>query len=116
IYQLALDAENMQHGVSSGLDLRVAMLGGCYYIHEEKLLERKLPSCAMFVVNTGTPESTTGQCVAKVAPFFKEQQLGPQFAAVTNALDHGLQTQSVTMMSDAIRENHKLLTHIGVVP
>lgn len=116
IYQLALDAENMQHGHSSGLDLRVAMQGGCFYIHQQSLSPRQLPAVPMFIVNSGTPTSTTGQCVEKVAPFFKTGGMGAEFANVTNALDHGLQIQSVTAMSTAIRENHRLLTHIGVVP
>lgn len=116
LYQLALQAENMQHGHSSGLDLRVAQNGGCLYVHNNKIIARTAPSFNMYLVNTGTPSSTTGECVTKVAPYFKTSTIGDEFARVTNKMDHALQQQSVSAMQLAIRENHQLLIQIGVVP
>jgi len=116
LYQLALEAENMQHGRSSGLDLRVAMQGGCLYMHGQEMQTRSVPSMPMYLVNTGTPVSSTGQCVEKVAGRFKSPQLGDDFAAVTNAMDAALQAQSWANMQQAIRDNHRLLVNIGVVP
>lgn len=116
LYQLALEAENMQHGFSSGLDLKIAMHGGCFYMHQDQILKRPLPNVAMSIVNTGTPDSSTGQCIEKVAPYFKETSLLNDFAAVTNRLDYAMQQQSLELMQDAIRDNHQLLVRIGVVP
>lgn len=116
LYQLALEAENMQHGHSSGFDLRVAQLGGCVYMHQQTLETRSAPLMPMYLVNTGTPATTTGQCVEKVAPFFASGQLGDEFSAVTKGMDAELQQQHWNGMQLAIRENHRLLTHIGVVP
>lgn len=116
LYKLALEAENMQHGHSSGLDLRVAMQGGCLYVQNEAWQVRDIPDFPMYLVNTGTPLTTTGQCVEKVATHFKSQQLQNEFAAVTNAMDKALQQQSLSEMQAAIKQNHKLLVNIGVVP
>lgn len=116
LYQLALEAENMQHGHSSGLDLRVAMQGGCLYIHDQKIQTRIIPTLPMFLVNTGTPKTSTGQCVEQVASCFKSNQLADDFAAVTGAMDAALQQQTWPNVQEAIRQNHKLLTTIGVVP
>lgn len=116
LFSLALEAEKMQHGYSSGLDLRVAMQGGCLYMHEQIVQTRSVPGLPMYLINTGTPLTTTGQCVEKVAPLFKTNHLKDEFAAVTNAMDHALQQQSWRDMYDAIRQNHRLLTRIGVVP
>lgn len=116
LFQLALEAENMQHGRSSGLDLRVAINGGCLYVHGQEMQMRQVPAASMYLVNTGTPAATTGQCVEKVAPFFTTQQMGNDFAAVTNAMDAALQQQAWHDMHAAIRENHRLLATIGVVP
>ncbi len=87
LFQLALEAENMQHGHSSGLDLRIAMNGGCLYMHGSELQTRSVPTLPMYLINTGTPATTTGQCVEKVATHFKSTQLQSEFAAVTQC--HG---------------------------
>lgn len=116
LFSLALEAEKMQHGHSSGLDLHVALQGGCLYMHEQSLQTRPVPDLPLYLINTGTPITTTGQCVEKVAPLFKTNHLKDEFAAVTNAMDHALQQQSWRDMYDTIRQNHRLLTRIGVVP
>lgn len=117
LYQLALEAENMQHGRSSGIDLRMALNGGCLYMHEQQQFNRPVPDVRMFLINTGAPASSTGQCVAKVAPhFLASTQLGADFASVTNAMDAALQQQSANAIRTAIHHNHQLLIHIGVVP
>lgn len=116
LFRLALEAENMQHGHSSGLDLRVALGGGCLYMKEQAVEVRPIPALPMYLVNTGVPVTTTGQCVENVASHFTSSQLGDDFAAVTNAMDAALQQQSWRNMHEAIRQNHRLLVCIGVVP
>lgn len=116
LYLLALEAENMQHGQSSGVDLRVAMQGGCVYIHGQAIEKRAIPSQPMFLVNTGTPMTSTGQCIEKVASFFKSARLSDDFTAVTHAMDAALQQQSYTNIQMTIRTNHQLLHSLGVVP
>lgn len=116
LFELALEAESMQHGRSSGLDLRVALQGGCLYMQGEVLSERPVPSFPMYLVNTGTPETSTGQCVEKVAPHFASTALLNDFALVTNSMDLALRENAADKWQDAIRENHRLLTQIGVVP
>jgi|GEM_PF-33576 hydroxymethylglutaryl-CoA synthase len=116
LYRLALEAENMQHGYSSGLDLRVVMHGGCLFVDGQELKQRPVPALPMYLVNTGTPVTTTGQCVERVADHFKSGQTGDDFAAVTRAMDTALQEQSWEKMHEAIRHNHELLVRIGVVP
>lgn len=116
LYRLALEAENMQHGQSSGLDLRVAMHGGCLYINGQDIQTRNIPTLPMYLVHTGAPETTTGQCVEQVASHFKSNQLADDFAVVTNDIDTALQQQSWSTLKDSIRVNHRLLTTIGVVP
>lgn len=116
LYQLALEAENMQHGHSSGLDLRIAQQGGCIYVHGLQMETRPIPEFPMYLVNTGMPVSTSGQCVELVAPHFKEVTFADEFGAVTNAMDAALQKQSRQGVQEAVRENHRLLSVIGVVP
>lgn len=116
LFKLALEAEKMQHGYSSGLDLKVALFGGCLFVEGEHYQHRSLPQLPMYLVNTGAPLATTGQCVEKVAPFFQSGQLGDEFAAVTKAMDQALQAQNMAEFAKTIKANHQLLVQIGVVP
>lgn len=115
-FRLGLEAENMQHGYSSGLDLRVSLQGGCLYVNDGRIYPRTLPSLPLYLVNTGTPQNTTGECVTNVAHHFKKTSLGDDFAAVTNAMDSALQLSQNQEVMRAMTENHNLLSHIGIVP
>jgi mevalonate kinase len=116
LFKLALEAENMQHGTSSGLDLRVVMQGGCLYMHGGVMHQRVVPELPLYLVNTGTPMTTTGQCVEKAAPHFQSAHVGDQFADVTMSMDAALKEGSCSGMHEAILRNHQLLISIGVVP
>ncbi len=115
-YRLSLEAENMQHGYSSGLDLRVSLHGGCMLVKEGQIEQRPIPSLPMYLVNTGAPKSTTGECVTQAATHFKKSQLGADFAAITEAMDKALQANNLQEVLQTVRMNHLLLTKIGVVP
>lgn len=116
LYQLALEAENMQHGRASGLDLRVAMQGGGLYFEKGELVVRDFPSLPWFLVNTGTPLSSTGECVTSVTHYFKDTVLSAQFGDVTRAMDDALLRASLSDVREALHQNHLLLDRIGVVP
>ncbi len=64
IFRLSLQAENMQHGYSSGLDLKVCLQGGCILVKDGETHSRAVPNLPMYLVNTGTPKTTTGECVS----------------------------------------------------
>ncbi len=115
-FRLSLEAENMQHGYSSGLDLRVSLQGGCILVKDGQIQQRAVPDLPMYLVNTGAPKSTTGECVAEVAQYFKNSSLGDDFAAVTEAMDAALQANQLSEIIKTIQANHTLLTKIGVVP
>jgi mevalonate kinase len=115
-YRLGLAAENMQHGRSSGMDLLTSLHGGCIYRHQDTISVRAAPRISMFLVNTGVPQSSTGECVAKAATYFKTSNIGEEFAAVTQELDRQLQANNMLSVQQAVRANQVLLNQIGVVP
>lgn len=115
-YRLGLEAENMQHGYSSGLDLRVSLHGGCLYVKDGEMHTRTVPQLPMYLINTGSPQTSTGECVAAVAHHFKQTNIGDDFANVTAAMDAALQDARLDVVLQAIAENHQLLVNIGVVP
>jgi mevalonate kinase len=112
----ARETENMQHGRSSGVDVQVSLRGGCLRFQQGEFVERALPTMPLYIVNTGKPTSSTGECVAAVAPYMQDNTLLADFASITQAMDEAIAQQSLVAMQTSIRENHRLLTHIGVVP
>lgn len=113
---LGREAENLQHGYSSGLDLQLAMSGGCLRFQEGQISKRDLPNMPMMMVQTGTPTTTTGQCVSIAAKYFKTSSIADDFEAITEAFDEALHTGNSAQLQACIRLNHQLLVKIGVVP
>lgn len=115
---LGREAENLQHGRSSGLDLQLVMRGGCLKFQEGQIETRELPSFPMTLVNSGKPETTTGQCVTAAAPYFQKMNsnLTKHFEDVTLGLDTAIACNDIDAIMSGIRENHRLLMQIGVVP
>jgi mevalonate kinase len=114
--RLGLEAENMQHGYSSGLDLKVSLYGGCLYLNDGQIEKRALPQVPLYLVNTGSPLTTTGQCVEAAARIFKTGSIGNDFGDVTRAMDVALQAHDLAATQIAVNANHQLLNQIGVVP
>lgn len=113
---LGQDAENLQHGRSSGLDLHLSLLGGCLKFEKGETEKRPLPTFPLNVVQTGKPDSTTGQCVSHASRYFEKTSLLDDYQAVTQQFDNALVKNDMMEIQRSIRENHRLLVEIGVVP
>jgi mevalonate kinase len=113
--------ENLQHGRSSGFDLCVSYYGDGIWFQDGSWERRQLPAINLQLVNTGKPQSATGECVEQVGVCFKRAAnqhnfLCETFAAVTSALDAALSRGDMVEVQRCVHENHKLLCSIGVVP
>lgn len=109
--------ENLQHGKSSGLDLHLVTHGGCLRFHNGSTLPIRMPQMPMYIVNTGKPLSTTGDCVAKASEVFASNPgLAEEFGVVTNAIDKAIAETDLYSFNLGIKANHALLSKIGVVP
>lgn len=118
--ELGKDAENLQHGKSSGLDLHLTTIGGCMRYQDGVFKPLKMIATnKLYLINTGCPSVTTGQCVESVRKYFNPESntnLGKAFAEVTQCLEKELLNNSLIEIIMLLRENHKLLNYIGVVP
>ena len=112
----SLEAENLQHGHASGVDTYISLNGGCARFQKGQAEKLPLPRMPMHLVNTGVPETTTGECVARVRERFSESQIWNDFEAVTRAMEQALARNDLAEIQNSIRENHRLLAEIGVVP
>lgn len=113
---LGIESENLQHGNSSGLDVYTVYHGGAVRYKKGEFASRNIPDFPMKIVQTGQPHSSTGECVAQTQPFFKNSTIGSDFAAITDQLDTALQQHNFAAIQECIRNNHRLLDNIGVVP
>jgi mevalonate kinase len=115
-YDFGLEAEKLQHGQSSGVDPYVSLYGGFVRFQQKKATKLPMPQLPFYIVNTGNPSCTTGECVFSVANKFKNDKIWDDFGPVTNAIQKELQNNKLKELLPLIKENHLLLTHIGVVP
>lgn len=115
-YKYSLIAENMQHGYASGVDSYVSLHGGCVRFQNGEGVKIAMPSIPVFIVNTGTPETTTGECVSEVRKQFEHDSIWQDFEGVTEEIAAVIGGRNMEAIQAAVRENHKLLCNIGVVP
>lgn len=109
--------ENLQHGKSSGVDLHLVTYGGCVRFQHGITQARPIPSLPMYIINTGTPASSTGECVNGVEQIFNsDPSLAREFGTVTDKIDQALIKNDGIALRDGVKQNHRLLQRIGVVP
>ena len=113
----SLEVENMQHGKASGLDTYVSLHGGCVRFQNGEAREMPLPRVPLYIVNTGQPQSSTGESVAAVArKHGAGSPVWDHFEGVVDRMEKALLHDDLKAFQKAMRENHRLLDQIGVVP
>lgn len=115
LYTLALEAENLVHGISSGLDLQLSIHGGMHKFMNGALKPLKVTEFKAQLIHTGKAESTTGECVVQAGLYLSDAKVA-EFATVTDKMEKALNADDGGMIWNCIKENHKLLVDIGVVP
>lgn len=114
-YKLALEAENLVHGTSSGVDIRTSIAGGCNYFYEDRS-QINFPEIEFFSIFTGRPEVSTGESIAKVKGLLETSDIKYRFKEVTLNLKQAFEMNELLAAGDHIKRNHLLLKELGVVP
>ena len=116
ITKLALKAESLIHGFSSGLDIYTSAYGGCLKLQNGQMTQLNLPNYPYYIIHTGTPQSTTGDCVEYVKNNFESNSIWSEFGDITCEIETLLTVKEIEKIVPLLKENHKLLTQIGIVP
>ena len=115
-YRYSMEAERLQHGFPSGVDTFISLHGGCAIFRDGQAQKIPLPRFRFRLVDTGTPTCTTGECVAEVHRRFADASIWVEFERVTLVMANALARQDAQSLRSTLRENHRLLCEIGVVP
>ena len=118
LLSMAQRVESHQHGSSSGLDPTTVLKGGLLRYQQGSPLQQ-LTSHHFhgWIIDTGTPESTTGQAVNQVHREFSHQHpIWTEFKNVAQLIEQAWQDSDAPQLKQAIKHNQQLLETIGVVP
>ncbi len=112
----SMEAEKLQHGFPSGVDSYISLHGGCALFKNGSAVSVPLPRLRLYLVNTGTPAATTGECVVAVKKQFGKDPIWNDFEAVTLEIEKALRANDRARFMEMISENQRLLDRIGVAP
>lgn len=115
---LARKVESRQHGRSSGIDPATMLYGGLLEFHANHTTKKlKSNEFKAWLIDTGTPTSSTGQAVDYVKKqHANNKALWKRFAHTTDAIIQAWSQQDSQKLYQYIEDNEKLLEQIGVVP
>lgn len=118
VYEKALACEHLQHGRSSGLDVAVCLHEGLIWAEQGTYSPLETdPPAGIRLYLTGTPESSTGECVAHVGTRFPAgHSIWGEFDHTARSMRQALETQNQAAWRHAVKANHALLCTVGVVP
>ena len=115
IYKLTLETEHFQHGNPSGIDPYISTFGGFIRFENRIPVALDFQPPEFHLIDTGSPASTTGECVMAVQKF-ANSDIWQSFADTTNLFEHAIKSGQYPLLIKAVRDNHRLLDKIGVVP
>lgn len=118
LLSMAQKVESHQHGSSSGLDPTTVLKGGLLrYQQGSPLQQLDSQNFHGWIIDTGSPESTTGQAVNHVHREFNHQHpIWKEFRNVAQLIEQAWQESNAPNLKLAIKQNQRLLEKIGVVP
>lgn len=116
LLELVLAGERMYHGHPSGIDPYVTIHGGMIRFQAGEATPCPVLSSPMYLVHTGKPENSTGECVQHVRRLYGPSPIWPAFGEVCQELEKTIRNSQQTALREAIRRNHRLLVQLGVVP
>lgn len=117
LFRFTSHTERLQHGCSSTIDPMVTVHGGLVRMENSQLSRSsELPESNWYLVNTGEPEVSTGQCVDEVRRRFGTSTIWNEFVAIIHGLERAFLCRDTRALREYVKRNHQLLVDIGVVP
>ena len=120
ILSLSQEIESFQHGLSSGLDPATCLSKKTVIKRSDNFLYYEVDSQFwdnFLLINTGQPETTSGECVSHSQRFFeKNPTLLQDFEKITSSIACDIENFNYNSLGKKISYNNQLLYRLGVVP
>lgn len=120
LLSLSKEVETYQHGRSSGVDPATLIYAGLlkYRMDAEPVPLAQTSSLPLpaWLIDTGRPQSGTGECVEFVKRFTDDANLWGSFAQVEEQIEQAWSENNTAGLKEGIRMNQRLLKQVGVVP
>lgn len=114
---IAKRVENLQHGISSGIDINTIFLNKMLYFNEGNISSVDKFPFTYLLINTGQSANSSGDCIEFTKKYFNDNNsLIDKFCSVTDKILLAIKENNLKLMHNYIIENHFLLRDIGVVP
>lgn len=114
-FALVRYCERLCHGRGGLIDAATVTHGGLIQVSDGQVEALDFPlGAGWYYVNSGSPVVGTGECVEAVRKRFATASIWQDFAALTRQLIGQIEQQQDPRMT--LRDNHRLLMQIGVVP
>ncbi len=118
LIDLAKQAESMQHGKSSGIDISTCWHGGCWLFDKDNSRPISLGDDLAFAwSNSGSTQSKTHECVKHTqAKLQQNPELVVQAKEAVQQLLVGINERQPEIIHQSIKNYHEVLIQLDVVP
>jgi len=116
VLELVMAGERLYHGHPSGDDAWLTIHGGMVRFQHGEAKPMPLLTRPLYLVHTGKPESSTGECVQYVRQQHGRSAIWQEFDQVCEQFETALTRSEPDSLQNAVRSNHRLLVQLGVVP
>ncbi len=116
LQELVMAGERLYHGHPSGVDAWLTIHGGMVRFQHGEAKPLPLLTRPLYLVHTGKPESSTGECVQYVRQQHGHSAIWQEFEQVCDRFETAIIRSQPESLLEAVRSNHRLLVQLGVVP
>ena len=116
LQQMGQHIENLIHGTSSGIDISLSLLGGMVIYNENFITHQQYKNKCFTVIHTGKSANSTAECVNSTMHKLSSSPLINDMTKTTENIIHNITNYNIFELVKNIRENHRQLQQLAIVP
>jgi len=113
LQELVMAGERLYHGQPSGVDAWLTIHGGMVRFQHGEAKPLPLLTRPLYLVHTGKPESSTGECVQYIRQQHGRSSIWQEFDQVCQQFETAITRSQSESLLEAVRSNHRLLVQLA---